>query len=306
MAGRARLPGALLLPLLICATTIARPAAAEAAAAEGRGAWASRLGGWWSHSRWGRSLQAQATKHEGSPCPHLSADLLAGIAQENTILLAAADHLVAPAFGMNWIRNVEAAGITYWLMGALDPEASLLFGEAGVRQCANSPYGGMLKTWAGELPGRHCAALQPAGAAAAAGEAVSCRARRAGRHAAACDTERCHRLHPPQGQPLQASAVAGTPECTACRSPAQASNFTGAASIGTRRCGKRCTLPASFCSTATTSSSATWTPRGCCCTPQQQPATDLLQFASAAASHAAWPPAASGLLWGSPALQRAP
>jgi hypothetical protein len=58
---------------------------------------------------------------------------------------------------------------------------------------------------------------------------------------------------------------------------AQASNSTGGASIGTPRCGKRCTSPAWFCSTATTSSSATWTPRGCCFTP------------SAAASHAAWP-----------------
>jgi hypothetical protein len=109
------------------------------------------LSGWWSHARWGRSLQAQATKHEGTPCPHLNLDLLASIAQHNTILVATADHLVAPAFGMNWIRNVQAAGITYWLMGALDPEASLFFGQAGVRQCVNSPFGGVLKSSASEL-----------------------------------------------------------------------------------------------------------------------------------------------------------
>jgi hypothetical protein len=141
----------LLLAFLVVAaplTLCPRPAAAH-------GTWASTLGGWWGHrGSWGRSVKAQPTKHEGSPCPHLSVDLVAGLAQDNTLLVATADHLVAPAFGMNWIKNVEAAGITYWLMGALDPEASLFFGNAGVRQCVNSPFGGTLKTSPSErLPG---------------------------------------------------------------------------------------------------------------------------------------------------------
>jgi hypothetical protein len=95
----------------------------------------------WLHSFKHPSSRGLAESLPAVACPNLVKEELEKIAKENTILVAAADQLMAPAFGMNWIANVRAAGITYWLMAALDPEASVYFGSQGVTQCVNAPYG---------------------------------------------------------------------------------------------------------------------------------------------------------------------
>ncbi len=124
-------------------------ASASAASVSGLGALdVDDLGGeqeaaepWWDSSAGapggGRAL-AEAMP-PGPPCPSLSKELLYRLAKQNTVLVMCIDRLLLRRFARSWVRNVQRANITYWVVAAMDPWSSKALGTMGVRQCFNSP-----------------------------------------------------------------------------------------------------------------------------------------------------------------------
>ena len=73
-------------------------------------------------------------------CGPLSADLVKKVARDNTVLVTIVDKLVWHSFGPSYVENIQSAGITYWLIAALDPETSTAMGAQGITDhCFNAP-----------------------------------------------------------------------------------------------------------------------------------------------------------------------
>jgi hypothetical protein len=80
---------------------------------------------------------AQAVK-----CSELTRPFAAQYARNNsTLLLTVTDSVIAPIFAFSWMRNVMAAGIDYWLIGAVDADSQAYLEYKGVRRCFRAPVG---------------------------------------------------------------------------------------------------------------------------------------------------------------------
>ncbi|KAI8466716.1 MAG: hypothetical protein J3K34DRAFT_460754 [Monoraphidium minutum] len=66
--------------------------------------------------------QKQQAALEG--CPALSPELLESLAVQKTVLLVAADWAAWDVFGVNWLAHVQRAGITNYLVAALDQKTA--------------------------------------------------------------------------------------------------------------------------------------------------------------------------------------
>ena len=72
-------------------------------------------------------------------CNSLSKEHLSSFANNKTLLITVVDQLIMRKFGKSWVENVKSAGISYWMVAALDPWTSRLLGHWGVKQCFNAP-----------------------------------------------------------------------------------------------------------------------------------------------------------------------
>ncbi|GBF95727.1 hypothetical protein Rsub_08709 [Raphidocelis subcapitata] len=89
----------------------AAAAAAEAATSDSGGQTAAE-----------KEADAEAARRKATAegCPPLSKELLGTIASRGTVLLVAADWAAWDVFGVNWLAHVQRAGITNYLVAALD------------------------------------------------------------------------------------------------------------------------------------------------------------------------------------------
>ena len=76
---------------------------------------------------------------DGPSCAPLSRAHLSRFALNKTLLITVVDRLVMQTFGRSWVENVKSAGISYWMVAALDPWTSKLLGHWGVKSCFNAP-----------------------------------------------------------------------------------------------------------------------------------------------------------------------
>ncbi|KAG2491978.1 hypothetical protein HYH03_009709 [Edaphochlamys debaryana] len=85
-------------------------------------------------------LEQEGRALKASHCGPLTKELVLGVAKNNTVLVTVVDNIVWKCFGPSWVENVQSANITYWLVGALDPETSMALGAMGVTaHCFNAP-----------------------------------------------------------------------------------------------------------------------------------------------------------------------
>ena len=75
----------------------------------------------------------------GPTCNGMTKQHLSSFAINNTLMITVVDQLVMQTFGKSWVENVKSAGISYWMVAALDPWTSRLLGHWGVKQCFNAP-----------------------------------------------------------------------------------------------------------------------------------------------------------------------
>ena len=76
---------------------------------------------------------------DGPTCDGMTKQHLSSFAINNTLMITVVDQLVMQTFGKSWVENVKSAGISYWMVAALDPWTSRLLGHWGVKQCFNAP-----------------------------------------------------------------------------------------------------------------------------------------------------------------------
>lgn len=73
-------------------------------------------------------------------CALLTNELLEAVAVKKTVLVTVVDMIMLEFFGESWKQSVEMAGVTNYLMAALDPPASVYLGRIGVPpHCFNVP-----------------------------------------------------------------------------------------------------------------------------------------------------------------------
>jgi hypothetical protein len=90
------------------------------------------------------SIAQQELRMEDPPpdapsCAPLSKAHLSLYTLNKTLLVTVVDRLVMQTFGKSWVENVKSAGISYWMVAALDPWTSKLLGHWGVKSCFNAP-----------------------------------------------------------------------------------------------------------------------------------------------------------------------
>jgi hypothetical protein len=73
-------------------------------------------------------------------CHELTKDNLAKYAVANTLMITIGDLTTMDYFGFNWIKNAQDAGVTYWMLAALDEHTSEYVTSKGVKQCFTSPF----------------------------------------------------------------------------------------------------------------------------------------------------------------------
>eukprot|EP00198_Chlamydomonas_reinhardtii_P008350 XP_001697687.1 predicted protein [Chlamydomonas reinhardtii] len=88
----------------------------------------------------------------GIHCGSLTSALVKKVARDNTLLVTIVDKLVWHSFGPSYVENIRSAGITYWLIAALDPETSTAMGAQGITDhCFNAPQDRINYKGSGEL-----------------------------------------------------------------------------------------------------------------------------------------------------------
>lgn len=92
----------------------------------------------YSHAKWTIG-QIEDPPDDAVPCPALSAELLKQHAVNNLVILTVVDRLSMKKFGKSWIKNIEAANISYAFVAALDPWTSKVLGHWGIKRCFNAP-----------------------------------------------------------------------------------------------------------------------------------------------------------------------
>lgn len=83
---------------------------------------------------------ARSTPH-AVRCSQLDREFVSRFARNNTVLLTVGDSILVPMFAFSWMRNVMAAGINYWLIGAVDDESQSYLQYKGVKRCFSAPLG---------------------------------------------------------------------------------------------------------------------------------------------------------------------
>ena len=83
--------------------------------------------------------QVEDPPQDAPTCAPLSKAHLSQFASNNTLLITVVDQLIMRKFGKSWVENVKSAGISYWMVAALDPWTSKLLGHWGVKSCFNAP-----------------------------------------------------------------------------------------------------------------------------------------------------------------------
>ena len=96
--------------------------------------------------------QVEDPPADSPTCAPLSKAHLAQFANNNTLLITVVDQLIMRKFGKSWVENVKSAGISYWMVAALDPWTSKLLGHWGVKSCFNAPLERMRYKGSGETP----------------------------------------------------------------------------------------------------------------------------------------------------------
>ena len=102
-----------------------------------------------------QELRIEDPPPHAPPCSQLTKAHLTQFALNNTLLVTVVDRLVMQTFGKSWVENVKSAGISYWMVAALDPWTSKLLGHWGVKSCFNAPLERLRYKGSGEHEVKH-------------------------------------------------------------------------------------------------------------------------------------------------------
>lgn len=82
---------------------------------------------------------SSSKSYQPAKCGALTKELLQQYAVSNTIMITVNDIVTVQALGRHWLRNVNAANITYWLMIATDQATATYLESLGVSRCVMLP-----------------------------------------------------------------------------------------------------------------------------------------------------------------------
>jgi hypothetical protein len=78
---------------------------------------------------------AKPTAQKTGKCGALTKELLQKYAVSNTVMITVNDIITVQSLGRHWLRNVDAANITNWLMVATDTATAAYLESLGVSRC---------------------------------------------------------------------------------------------------------------------------------------------------------------------------
>lgn len=79
--------------------------------------------------------QPIASAQRPGKCGEMTKEFLDKIAVKNTLLVTSMDILTWSLFGPSFVSNLRSAGITYWLVAAMDDQVAERMAEYGITQC---------------------------------------------------------------------------------------------------------------------------------------------------------------------------